>query len=132
VPSTYAQRRKGRDDSAAAYLRGSQLGGRDSAGGGTVAAFSAKTRNAPPLTSEEYHAELKKGKLPDVQRGSKTTYRITHQATSAEGTTMRKLGSDYKSARKAGFSQDEARAQAISKAGSNAKLNRDAYGREIV
>jgi len=122
--STNAQRQ-------AAYQRGNELGGRDSAGGGTVAAFSAKTRKATPLTSEEYHASIKVGKAPESSRGSQAAYKVSNNATSAAGATMGQLRSDYKQARKSGLSPDTARSQALYKAGPNAKMTKDYKGDEV-
>lgn len=113
------------------WQQGNQLGGRDSAGGGTVAEFSAKTRKAAPLTKEEYNASIKAGKAPESSRGSQAAYRISNDAGSAAGTTMGQLRSDYKQARKSGLSPDVARGQALRKAGPNAKMSKDYKGQDV-
>ena len=113
------------------WQQGNQLGGRDSAGGGTVGRFSAKTRKATPLTKEEHNASIKAGKAPESSRGSQAAYKVSNDAGSAAGATMSQLRSDYKQARKSGLSADDARGQAISKAGSNAKMNKDYQGRDV-
>lgn len=113
------------------WQQGNQLGGRDSAGGGTVARFSANTRKATPLSSSEYNDSIKAGKTPNAARGSQTSYRVSNAAGAAAGTTMGQMRSDYKQARKSGLSADDARGQAISKAGSNAKMNKDYQGQDV-
>lgn len=118
-------------DRQAAYQRGNELGGRDMAGGGTVAEFSAKTRKAAPLTKEEYNASIKAGKAPESSRGSQAAYRVSNDAGSAAGATMSQLRSDYKQARKSGLSPDDARGQALSKAGPNARMSKDYKGNEV-
>lgn len=118
-------------DRQAAYQRGNELGGRDSAGGGTVAEFSAKTRKAAPLTKEEYNASIKAGKAPESSRGSQAAYRVSNDAGSAAGATMGQLRSDYKQARKSGLSPDVARGQALRKAGPNARMSKDYKGNEV-
>lgn len=114
-----------------AQRQGNELGGRDSAGGGTVGMFSAKTRKATPLTKDETNAATKAGKSPETSRGSQASYRVSNNATSAAGETMGQLRSDYKQARKSGLSPDTARGQAIGKAGSNAKMNKDYKGNVV-
>lgn len=118
-------------DRQAAYERGNQMGGRDMAGGGTVGRFSANTRKAAPLTKDEYHASIKAGKAPDASRGSQTAYKVSNAAGAAAGSTMGQLRSDYKQARKSGMSPDDARGQALGKAGSNAKMSKDYKGNEV-
>lgn len=115
----------------ASYQRGNEMGGRDSAGGGTVGRFSANTRKATPLTKDEYHSSIKAGQTPDSSRGSQTAYKVSNAAGSAAGATMGQLRSDYKQARKSGLSADDARGQALGKAGSNAKMSKDYKGEAV-
>lgn len=118
-------------DRQAAYQRGNELGGRDTAGGGTVGRFSANTRKAAPLTKDEYHSSIKAGKAPSAERGSQTAYKVSNDAGSAAGATMGQLRSDYKQARKSGMNPDDARGQALSKAGPNARMSKDYKGNEV-
>lgn len=95
------------------YASGNQPGGRDVAGGGSVYSFSAKTRNATPLTGDEYRSSIKSGQIPDAARGSKTAHRIINEATKPYGTTMNTLKSNYRQSRKSGLSPNASRAQAL-------------------
>lgn len=103
----------------------------DASGGGTVNRFSAATRKAPKLSKEEYHTDLKAGRIPDSARGSQTQYKVSNAPTASKGQTMQETASNYRAARKSGMSPDDARGQALSKAGSNAKMTQDAHGNKV-
>lgn len=95
------------------YDRGNQPGGRDVAGGGTVYAYSAKTRNSAPVTGQEYSSSIAAGQTPNTAKGSKAAYRVANASTKEYGATMNSVKSNYRQARKSGFSPDDSRLQAL-------------------
>jgi hypothetical protein len=95
------------------YDKGNQPGGRDVAGGGTVYAYSAKTRNSAPVTGQEYSSSIAAGQAPNTAKGSKAAYRIANASTKEYGATMNSVKSNYRQARKSGFSPDDSRLQAL-------------------
>jgi hypothetical protein len=95
------------------YDKGNQPGGRDSAGGGTVYAYSAKTRKETPVTGEEYRSSIASGQTPNTAKGSKAAYRVANASMKEYGATMNSVKSNYKQARKSGFGPDDARLQAL-------------------
>ena len=99
------------------YHQGNQPGGRDGAGGGSVYAYSSKTRNSAPVTSEEYRSSIKSGQSPDTSKGSKAAYRVANAATKPYGTTMNTVKSNYRQSRKSGLSPDASRMQALNSDG---------------
>jgi len=116
------------------YDKGNQPGGRDSAGGGTVYAFSAKTRKAAPATHEENNARRAAGQLPDAASGSKAAYRVMNAPMEGYGATMGSVKSTYRQARKAGFSPDDSRMQALNSGDAlrQRKLSQDASGQNVL
>ena len=107
----------------------SRLGNRDVAGGGSVYGYSAATRKATPLTSEEYHGAINRGETPQSSRGSQAQYKVANNATAAKGETFGNVRSDYRAARTAGLSPDDSRAQAIAKSGG--KMTHDYKGDQV-
>ena len=99
------------------YDTGNQPGGRDSAGGGTVYAYSAKTRNAAPATRQEIDSSLSAGQSPNIAKGSKAAYRVANDSMKEYGTTMNTVKSNYRQSRKSGLSPDASRTQALNSDG---------------
>jgi hypothetical protein len=56
---------------------------------------------------------------------------VRNNATSGYGETMGQVKSDYKTARKQGFTPDQARGQALGKHQGNTKMVQDARGNEV-
>lgn len=99
------------------YASGNQPGGRDGAGGGSVYAYSAKTRNSAPVTGDEYRSSIKSGQSPDTARGSKAAYKVANDSMKPYGTTMNTVKSNYRKFRKSGLSPDASRTQALNSDG---------------
>ena len=116
------------------YDTGNQPGGRDSAGGGTVYAYSAKTRNAAPATRQEIDSSLSAGQSPNTAKGSKAAYRVVNAPTQEYGTTMNSVKSNYRESRKSGFGPDDARLQALNSGDAlrQRKLSQDYSGQNVL
>jgi hypothetical protein len=112
--------------------------GDDTHGVTNVNRFSATTRKAAPISSEEQTATRARGEHPDVNKGSQAAYGVTNGAFQGPGEGMKQVRSKYKESRKDGFSPDGAREQALSGGGSsgtghgpNIKFTKDAYGKSV-
>ena len=116
------------------YDTGNQPGGRDSAGGGTVYAYSAKTRNAAPATRQEIDSSLSAGQSPNIAKGSKAAYRVANDSMKEYGTTMNTVKSNYRESRKAGFGPDNARMLALNSGDTlrQRKLSQDYSGQNVL
>lgn len=116
------------------YDKGNQPGGRDVAGGGTVYAYSAKTRNAAPATRQEVDASMAAGQAPNTAKGSKAAYRVANASMKEYGATMNSVKSNYKQARKSGFSPDDARLQSLNSGDvlRQRKLSQDYSGQNVL
>lgn len=108
-----------------------QRGSRDVAGGGVVARYSAATRNAQPITSEQEKSSIAAGKTPQSQLGSQAEYKVTNASNAPKGATMNQVKSAYKTARKSGMSPDDARGQALNSNQKQIKMSSDAYGNQV-
>ena len=109
--------------------RGNQPGGRDLAGGGTLYAYSAKTRNAPRMSSDEVKSELSAGRTPNTAQGSKATFKITNASNAPAGGTMNSIRAQYRADLRAGMGADDARQRAIVMHGGT--MSRDFSGKPV-
>lgn len=94
-----------------------------------VYAHSASTRNATPISKQEYDTAISEGRSPNVSLGSQAAYTVMNRITSPQGGTMRDLRSTYKQNRQAGLSPDASRGVALSSIGKSASFTQDALGR---
>lgn len=76
--------------------------------------YSAQTRNASPITKEEYDSDVAQGNVPKSSAGSKASSTVTNSMGQAKGEGAADVRSKYRESRKAGMSPDDARGTALS------------------
>lgn len=76
--------------------------------------YSAATRNATPLTSDEMTAARERGESAPVANGSMSSTDVSNSGGLAEGEGMSMVRSKYREQRKAGMTPDRARSMALS------------------
>jgi hypothetical protein len=94
---------------------GAGAGRGDDANGVTrINRYSAATRKAEPISSEEQTAARARGEYPKVSSGSQASVDVSNAGSHGPGEGMSMVRSKYREQRQSGMAPDDARSAALS------------------